>query len=101
MMNYKYIIKIIAKLAPIGDIIKKFDDYLRNWCLNRNYKTLFAYYLFGCAGYLTQRSISLNETLRPYIRIPVRYMRAASQVNSMAVAYNNKMLTIISHTGTS
>lgn len=86
MMNYKYIIKIIAKLAPIADIIKKYDDYLRNWCLNRNYKTQFAYYLFECTGYLTQRRISLNDTLRPYIRIPVRYMREASQVNRIAVA---------------
>lgn len=49
MMNYKLYYVIIAKLAPIGEIIKKFDDYLRDWCLNRNYKTLFAYYLFASA----------------------------------------------------
>ncbi len=47
MMNYKLCYGLSAKLAPINDIIKKFDDYLRDWCLNRNYKTLFAYYLFA------------------------------------------------------
>lgn len=47
-MNYNITIKIIAKLASIGEIIKKIDVYF------------------------AQRSISLNETLRPYMSMPVR-----------------------------